>query len=81
VVEAETLLRRVDTPPRPSRPVRRSAPHAATDVDKIRWDAKPADWPGEPPTTGELVMHLKTAHVLGLTILPMVLFQADQVIW
>jgi putative ABC transport system substrate-binding protein len=49
-------------------------------VDTILWGAKPEDVPGEQPTTCEWVMNLKTAHALGLTILPMILFQADQVI-
>ena len=80
MVEAETRLRRVGAPPWSSRPLRRSAPHAATDVDKILRGAKPEDWPGEPLTTCELVMNLKTAHALGLTIPPTILFQADQVI-
>jgi hypothetical protein len=80
VVEAETRLRRVGAPPRSCLPVRRPAPHAATDVDNILWGAKPEDVPGEQPTTCEWVMNLKTAHALGLTILPMILFQADQVI-
>ena len=80
MVEAETRLRRVGAPPRSCLPVRRPAPPAATDVDNILWGAKPENVPGEQPTTCEWVMHLTTAHALGLTILPMVLFQADQVI-
>ena len=53
---------------------------AATAVERLLKGTKPEEWPAAPPTQCDLVINLKTAQALSLTIPPTCLIQAHEVI-
>jgi len=56
------------------------APRAAAFVDRILKGAKPGDLPLEAPMHLQLIVNLKTAQAIGVTIPPAILLRADEVI-
>ena len=66
--------------PTPRQPPQGSRPASATHVNKIFIGPKPADLPVEQPTRFEMVINMKTAKALGLTLPPSILIRADQMI-
>ena len=67
-------------PPAPDRPIPRALRRRGVDVDRVLRGTKPSELPVELPTKFELVINLKTAEALGLTVPRTLLATADQMV-